>query len=303
MNKFYSNGKLLLTGEYVVLDGALALALPTTFGQSILVEYIDEPKIIWQSLDENANIWFETEFIIHDGEILKEVQIGTTESKRLHQILNAIKQLNPSFFNSEKGFHVTTQLSFSKNWGLGTSSTLINNLANWTNVDPYKLLDLTFGGSGYDIACAYHNKPIIYQTKDGKKVIKEVDFNPEFNDNLYFVYLNKKQDTREGIAHYKKNVLNNSEVIKEISSITSKLLSCKKLNEFEVLINKHEQIIASLTKQKPVKDILFKDFNGSIKSLGAWGGDFILVTSKDNPSDYFKTKGYKTIISYKNMIL
>ena len=30
---FYSNGKLLITGEYVVLDGAKALALPTKFGQ------------------------------------------------------------------------------------------------------------------------------------------------------------------------------------------------------------------------------------------------------------------------------
>jgi hypothetical protein len=27
--KFYSNGKLLITGEYLVLDGAKAFALPT----------------------------------------------------------------------------------------------------------------------------------------------------------------------------------------------------------------------------------------------------------------------------------
>ena len=31
---FYSNGKLLLTSEYVVLDGAIALAIPTRLGQS-----------------------------------------------------------------------------------------------------------------------------------------------------------------------------------------------------------------------------------------------------------------------------
>ena len=35
---FYSNGKLLITGEYVVLDGAKALALPTKFGQSLVVK-------------------------------------------------------------------------------------------------------------------------------------------------------------------------------------------------------------------------------------------------------------------------
>ena len=31
--KFYSNGKLLMTGEYFVLNGALSLALPTVYGQ------------------------------------------------------------------------------------------------------------------------------------------------------------------------------------------------------------------------------------------------------------------------------
>ena len=35
---FYSNGKLLLTGEYVVLDGAKALAVPTRFGQNLIVK-------------------------------------------------------------------------------------------------------------------------------------------------------------------------------------------------------------------------------------------------------------------------
>jgi len=303
VNRFYSNGKLLLTGEYVVLDGALALALPTTYGQSIIIEPIEEPKLIWQSFDENGNIWFESEFFIISGEILNQVKNDIPESKKLLQILNAIKKLNPSFFNSTTGFQIATKLDFSTSWGLGTSSTLINNLANWTNIDAYKLLKLTFGGSGYDIACAKHNQPITYQVQNDNRIINEVDFNPEFSNNLYFVYLNKKQNSREGIAYYKDNATNNLEAVSEISDITLKIIDCTILNEFESLINAHEQLIASLTKQETVKDILFKDFNGSIKSLGAWGGDFILVASKDNPSNYFKSKGFGTIIPYKNIIL
>ena len=31
--RMYSNGKLLISGEYVILDGALSLAVPTLFGQ------------------------------------------------------------------------------------------------------------------------------------------------------------------------------------------------------------------------------------------------------------------------------
>ena len=56
---FYSHGKLLISGEYVVLDGALSLAIPTTYGQSLIVEPLDEPKLIWKSFDEKGTIWFE----------------------------------------------------------------------------------------------------------------------------------------------------------------------------------------------------------------------------------------------------
>ena len=45
------------------------------------------------------------------------------------------------------------------------------------------------------------------------------------------------------------------------------------------------------------------DFDGEIKSLGAWGGDFILATSDENPSTYFKAKGFETILPYSEMIL
>ncbi len=46
---FYSNGKLLLTGEYLVLDGAKALALPTKMGQNLQVVTHDKPTISWKS--------------------------------------------------------------------------------------------------------------------------------------------------------------------------------------------------------------------------------------------------------------
>jgi hypothetical protein len=48
---------------------------------------------------------------------------------------------------------------------------------------------------------------------------------------------------------------------------------------------------------------LFSDFDGAVKSLGAWGGDFVLAISNEDPTTYFKSKGYETIIAYKDMIL
>lgn len=314
MQTFYSNGKLLITGEYVVLDGTLSLAIPTRFGQSLAVEPINEPKLIWKSLDEYDNAWFEDEFSLQNG-VLKQSRLLSGKhdneiSTLLFQILNTAKQLNPEFLNENKGFTIQSKLTFPRDWGLGSSSTLVNNIAIWAKVDAYKLLELTFGGSGYDIACAQHDFPITYQlkgslgnTQSEERNAYKIEFNPEFKDCLYFVHLNKKQNSKEGIEHYKKNTSNLSNEISEISGITTKIIDCKRLNEFESLINQHESIISKIIGQHPVKDQLFKDFKGSIKSLGAWGGDFILATSKVDPTNYFKSKGFETVIPFDQMVL
>ena len=298
---FYSNGKLLISGEYVVLDGAVSLAIPTKFGQSLTVEPITPSKLIWTSYDASGQIWYENEFSIKDFH--SEISIETNEiTKRLIQIIKTARTLNPAFLSSTSGFKITTHLDFKNEWGLGTSSTLINNMAQWANIDAFKLLEMTFGGSGYDIACAQHNQPISYQLHNGKSLVKEVNFNPTFKQQLYFVYLNKKQNSREGIAQYKLKKPNEL-LINDISKISDKLIHSKSLSEFESLMTLHEDYISQIIQQKPIKEILFNDFKGCIKSLGAWGGDFILVTSLENPSGYFKNKGFNTIIPFSDMIL
>ena len=52
MKSFYSNGKLLLTGEYAVLDGAKSLAIPVKYGQSLTAVETKTKTISWKSLDE-----------------------------------------------------------------------------------------------------------------------------------------------------------------------------------------------------------------------------------------------------------
>ncbi len=302
MQKFYSNGKLLITGEYVVLDGALSLALPTKYGQSLQVETLENQLIVWESFDEKGQVWFEDTFSFN--ELATGVLNGRDDiSNRIIQILKAAQSLKPEFLSTTKGIKISTYLTFPRNWGLGTSSTLINNIAQWAQVDAYKLLENTFGGSGYDIACAQHASPLTYQLKNSVPHANKIDFNPTFKNNLYFVYLNKKQNSRDGIASFKANKGSIDTAISEISDITNKIIQSKTLLDFDTLITQHEVIISKIIKQQPVKELLFEDYYGSIKSLGAWGGDFILVTAELNPSDYFKNKGYHTIIPYKEMVL
>ena len=226
-----------------------------------------------------------------------------TIAENLNKILRETQKLNPAFLNSEKGFLVKTKLDFPKNWGLGSSSTLINNIANWAKVNPYKLLENTFGGSGYDIACAQHNSPILFTKHPSKIVVEEVNFNLTFRNQLYFVHLNKKQNSREGIERYKKLKGNLTSEIKQISELSEAFLSCKKLSDFEKLMKEHEQIVSKTIQLKEIQAELFSDYFGQTKSLGAWGGDFILATGNEDSPNYFNKKGFSTVIPYQKMVL
>ena len=305
-DNYYSNGKLLLTGEYAVLDGALSLAVPTTYGQSLAVKEIDLPKLIWKSRDEKGNIWFDHVFDIHL--FSSNVETGHFKSpdpilQRLYKILTGAKKLNPTFLSGDKGYEVVAELDFPRNWGLGTSSTLINNIAQWAKVDPYKLLWSSFDGSGYDIACAQHSTSIIYRLENGRPSVQEIGFDPSFRSNLFFVYLNKKQNSGDGILNYRKKDFDTTKLVIEVSKITTAMSHCSDLSHFEALLTDHENLISSTLKLPTVRERYFSGYPGAIKSLGAWGGDFILATGNGDTPDYFYTKGYKIVIPYKKMVL
>ena len=300
---FYSNGKLLLTGEYVVLDGAMSLAVPTKFGQTLIIEESNDFMIHWKSFDYDQSIWFENNIPFSSIIAKKKYDEAENIKNTLIEILHEAYLLNSDFITKSSGYTVTTALSFPKFWGLGTSSTLINNIAQWVCVDAYTLLKNSFGGSGYDIACAQNNSPILYQLKEEKPIIKKVIFNPDFNEYLHFVYLNRKQSSKEAIKSYHNNQGNIEKSISKIDKITHEVLNAKEVQQFAQALENHEIIMSEILETQTVKEALFPDFKGIIKSLGAWGGDFVLVISRNNPTDYFNASGYKTIINYKDMVL
>lgn len=302
--EFYSNGKLLITGEYLVLDGAKALALPTKFGQNLVIEQNNTQGINWKSLDSDGSIWFETTFSFFEISNIDALEKESSIRNTLLVILQEAFKLNPDFINFSSGYSITTALSFPRNWGLGTSSTLINNVAQWVNIDAFLLLKNSFGGSGYDIACAQNDFPILYTLEDEKPIVEQVDFEPHFSENLYFVYLEKKQSSRASILSYYNNKNTNLEKSIAINNtITQAVLGAKSLDKFALALEEHEAEMSIILEMHTIKESHFPDFKGVIKSLGAWGGDFVLVVSAENPTNYFNKKGFKTIIPYQNMIL
>jgi len=295
MQTFYSRGKLLITSEYLILKGAKGLAIPCNKGQFLEFKVINSKNLNWKSYDYNNRIWFEAIFDCENFNCIKSNKKSIAKS--LSFILKETRKLNPKFL-SINGGEIKTQLEFNLNWGLGSSSTLISNLAQLNKINAYKLLSNTYGGSGYDIACSLVESPIIYERKDNN--YNEVNFNPPFKEKLFFVYLNKKQNSKIEVDKF-NNIKVDKKTIKSINSITEIISKTKEYDEFNFLIKKHEQIISNLIKKTSVKKLKFQDFKGEIKSLGAWGGDFILASGLDSPS-YFKSKGYKTIIKFDDMV-
>ena len=305
IQKFRANGKLLLTGEYFILDGALGLALPTQLGQSMEVlpnEMLGDLHMT--SLDEHENAWFTATYALPD---LSQLMASSDKiGQRFGQILKAIRTLNPDFLNTYDGQVAITNLEFPRNWGLGTSSTLIYMMAKWAGVDPYALLAKTFRGSGYDIACAGADGPIHYAFREEKPISSPSKFAPAFSDQLYFVFLGKKQDSREGIARYRALGKIDKSLISQIQNLTTAIAAAEKLDDFERFLTEHENLVAATLQLTRAKDLYFADFWGTIKSLGAWGGDFILATSNRTEAEtrtYFAEKGFSVFLKYKELIL
>ncbi|WP_304035766.1 GYDIA family GHMP kinase [Mesonia mobilis] len=305
---YYSHGKLLLTAEYLVLDGAKALAVPTKKGQFLKVADAEKNTLSWKSIDHTGKTWFEQEYEVTPQQFLPKKKLTDAKAnlicRALQNILSTLRTLQPELF-VDKGFAITTSLEFPQDWGLGSSSTLINNLATWAEVNPYELLAKTFDGSGYDLACAKHSNPILFQLKKNQNpFVEEVLFSPKFKNELFFVHLNQKQNSREGIQHYRQQDLaKRQDWIRKVDRITAEILKTEDISVFENLIEEHEFLLSEILVLPTVKQRLFADYPRSIKSLGAWGGDFILATGSETEKNYFKEKGYKTILDYQEMVL
>jgi mevalonate kinase len=299
--RFYSNGKLLLTGEYLVLDGAKALALPTVYGQDLTIVGGKPGHIEWKSFDSDGSLWFKD--TISFEEIKTGIQQQDSIKSTLIAILRQVHDADTGFL-ADDGFSVETRLTFPRKWGLGTSSTLINNLAQWRGIDAFELLYKSFGGSGYDIACAQHGSPLLFWLEDGKPNVETVSFRPDFRDRLFFVYLNRKQSSKAAIAAYYSRRLDDLGAhVAAADALTQTALHAQNIGVFARAMRRHEILMSDILEMRTAAETFFPDFDGVIKSLGGWGGDFVLVVAHENPSEYFRARGFETVVPFAEMVL
>lgn len=300
--QFYAHAKLLISGEYLILRGATGLAIPLRFGQSLSVESkTGEAELVWSAYAQD-NLWMWARFGLPNLELYETNHPGVAES--LQQYLLNTQRLNPLFLTARDKIEATSHLNFPPQWGIGSGSSLIANMARWAGVDPYQLNTLCFSSSGYDIAAALSDTPVLFRREDERPVSQPVSFSPDFAGQLWFIYLNRKQNSLQAVRDFAKLAVSNS-LLEKATDLSLKMAHSEKLPHFCALMEEHESLIGSVLNSQPVKERLFFDFEGSVKSLGAWGGDFILAATtrdKDYVTRYFSERGYPTIFNFREMI-
>jgi len=297
---FHANGKLLLTGEYLVLHGAKAIALPLKVGQQLVISEENKSDYLTWEAFYNGQIWFSCELDPRDFSVINTSHQDKGET--LSKIFRTIKSLNPEF-ELKAGTRFETALEANPEWGFGSSSTLVSLLSQGAGVDPFRLNELVFKGSGFDIACAAADGPIFYfRNKPAEALV----LNYAFADQLFLVYSGQKKKTAKEVSSFLKEIIVSEQLIEEMSILSGEFAVCREQYEFNNLIKLHEEMIGSLISQTPVKEQYFADFDGEIKSLGAWGGDFYLVSTQlpfSEVKKYFVNKGLTILFKWDDLIL
>ena len=298
--KIFSPGKLLLTSEYVVLDGALALAVPTKWGQEFFFDETEDGRsqIYWEAHHQDQ-FWLEAQINYKTWEIIRcNLQ---QPAEFIVKVLQHVQQLSSTKFTSNSSYRLKTNLQFPADYGLGSSSTLMNNLAEWAAIDAFELNELSLGGSGYDVAVAKEQSAILYRNSGNERAIEAVKFNPSFKDELIFIHLNQKQDSREGINLYRSKT-KSPDLIEAFSWLTREVQQCEDLEKFSQFMEVHERKLSEFLGIPTAKERYFANCPVFVKSLGAWGGDFVMSSKFPGFEAYFSGKGFDTIFSWNDLI-
>lgn len=298
-NVFRSNGKLMLTGEYLALRGAKVFAVPLQFGQELEIDSVTNPLVYWRTLFRDQII-FDAIFETDRFEVMESSD--TEKAQWIQKVFRAIREQQKEFLK-DSGAEATATIDLPMNYGWGSSSSFINNLCQWANVDPFMVNMNVGGGSGYDIACASAKKPILYSNELANPKFDEIDYQPGFERNLWFVFQENKMNTAEAIRRIRTKKVDKKQVAK-ISEISEKWVESNELTEIMNLMKEHESIMSNIIDLPTIGE-QYQDFNGTVKSLGAWGGDFMLAASEMSGADvisYFTGKDRPTIFNWYEIV-
>lgn len=302
MIRFQAHGKLLLSAEYMVMHGATALAVPLKLGQTLEISHTENSRAFTWKAFQDSKIWFEAVF---NPATLQVISTSNPEmALNLKNIIQACIEIMPSFQESLFRKDAVTNLDFSPEYGFGSSSTLVSLLAEWAEVNPLDIHFMVSEGSGYDVACALADGPITYKLRDALPQYQHVHFNPPFRDQLWFAWLGNKQATASHLRKVAGGINPGFEIKYKFSELTKAMIEASGLDEFRRIMEEHEEELSGILGMERIATSL-PDLPGSVKSLGAWGGDFIMIATefdRNTLETYLAKKGIHILYSYEDLV-
>jgi mevalonate kinase len=303
MEPLYAHGKLLISAEYMVLHGSKALAVPLQLGQSLKRRRSpDQNKFSWKAFNHDR-LWFSATLDPRNIKVI--ASDDPIKAEYLCRMIRACIDMMPSFQEDLYKWDVETYLEFSPEWGFGSSSTLTALLSEWAEVNPLDLHFMTSEGSGYDVACAIAHGPIVYRLREDAPHYQHVVFHPPFSRQLYFAWLGSKQPTAIHLKKVAEKIKPDYETIHRFSVLTEEMMQSQELEHFQSLIEEHEEVLSGLLEMERVSISRFPGLHGTVKSLGAWGGDFVLIASElpeRELFDYLYQQEIEVIFRYQDLV-
>ncbi len=300
--ELHANGKLLISGEYLVLAGARALALPVRFGQRMTVSESSGNFVEWESTAPGGR-WFYATF---DPGSLAIVSSGDDEvAGRLQTLLLAARSLNPEFLTGQAGLKISVEANYPVEWGLGSSSTLISLVAGFAGVDAYQLFRMISGGSGYDIACARRQGLLYYSLINGIPDISDASAGKALREYAWFTYLGTKQDSSREVDAFRAKKNYSAATLEEVSRLSADICEAASAEELIGFVDRHERLVSAVLNREPIAG-RFQSFPGTVKSLGAWGGDFAMFVSAEEPEvvkGHLHRFGFTNIFRYNELAI
>jgi hypothetical protein len=282
LKSFFSHGKVLLAGEYAVMCGVEALALPVRAGQWQHVWEMPAKgvsKLVWQSKDADGGVWFECRVdtdIMHVSETTSE-----TYSDTLLRLLFCIKEQKPELF-LHKNIRIETECEFNRSFGLGSSSTLVCNLAKWSGVNAHLLQERAFGGSGYDVAVGNLGRPLVYWLENNEPNWSSWQLPPDFTHDWYLAFPGEKQNSRDSLAGVKAQldkISSDVALLQQMNACIQAIKSPRSLPMLEAMLEMWQALLSQrLDLPRPYETLGLSPVKGGLcKFLGAWGGDVLLI--------------------------
>ncbi len=310
MQSFYAPGKILLNGEYTVLVGFEGMALPVKCGQWLDSWVFNTPAaaidtLYYQALDENDQPWFQLSVSLDD--LLPSSDIISTDKPVAETFLKLLNLVPDGFFESGKSIRLVTRLEFNRNSGLGSSSTFVALMSQFFGLNAQWVQAELFGGSGYDVAIAQVQKPLVFWRNQQGVHFRPWKLSSSLTQQWHIVFWGDKVNSRNSSAAVKETLdqLSADTAYKmQLEKILSLTRDAQDIPTLETSLEMMQMFLSQLLGlETPYQSLGLKPVSqGLCKWLGAWGGDMLLVNKKilqEYPS-IFKNK---TVVAWNDWVI